>query len=82
MDDGAVEAIRDRRAGGAAGCVALAEHEVVDEKLRPSAEQIRERCAPLLGLEAVVLLDAHPGQLLPPPRELVAATGQFLLVGQ
>ena len=34
---------------------------------------------PSLGLEAVLLVDANPGQLLAPPRELVAAPGQLLL---
>ena len=70
-----VEAVCDRRAGGAAGAVVGAEHEVVDEHLRAPSEQVRKRFVALIRLEAVLLVDADPGELLAPPRELVAAPG-------
>src|SRR6266568_1137126 len=79
VDDGAVEAVRDRRAGRAPCGVLGPEHEVVGEQLRASCEQIGEGRRALVGLEAVLLVDAHPGQLLPPPRQFVAASRQRLL---
>src|SRR5579883_523425 len=75
----AVEAVRNHRAGGAARRPVGSEHEMVDEELRAPAEEVGERGAPAIGLEAVLLLDLDPGQLLPPPRQLVAAPRQLLL---
>src|ERR671924_1091672 len=80
MDDGPVEAIRDRRAGWAAGGVIGPEHEVVDEELRAPLEEVRQRGAPLVGLESIRLVDPHPRQFLPPPRQLVAAPRELLLL--
>src|SRR6185437_9638870 len=74
----AVEPIGDARARRTARGVVGAEHEVIDEELRPSAEQVRQRRASGVGLELIVLVDADPGQRLPLPRELVATAGQFL----
>jgi hypothetical protein len=74
-----VEAVRNRRAGRAAGGVIGAEHEVVDEELRAPAEEVRQRGAALVGLEAIRLVDPHPRQVLPPPRQLVAAPRERLL---
>src|SRR5579885_2512750 len=73
------EAVRNHRAGGAARRPVGSEHEMVDEELRAPAEEVGERGAPAIGLEAVLLLDLDPGQLLPPPRQLVAAPRQLLL---
>ena len=36
-------------------------------------EEVRERGTPRVGLEAIRRVDAHPRQVLPPPRQLVAA---------
>jgi hypothetical protein len=66
--DGAVEAVRDRRAGRTACLVLGPEHEVVDEELRASPEEIGERRCPFVGLEPVALVDSNPRQLLPPAR--------------
>src|SRR5262244_3503631 len=74
-----VEAVRDRRASRAAGGVVGPEHEMVDEELRAPAEEVRQRGAPLVGLESIRLIDPHPRQLLPPPRQLVAAPRERLL---
>src|SRR5207247_8399813 len=79
MDDEAVEAVRDRRTRRTAGRVLRAEHEVVDEQLRPPSEQIGERSAAFVRLEAVVLLDADPRELLSLSRQLVATPRQLLL---
>ena len=77
MDRVRVEVVRDRRADRAAGRVVRAEHEVVDEQLRATVEQLRERLGPVGGLEAVVLLDRHPGKLPALPRQLLVAAGEL-----
>jgi len=64
---------------GAAGGEVRPEHEVVDEELRASSEEICQRGAPLVGLEVVPLVDLHPGQFLPLARQIVAAPREFLL---
>src|SRR5262249_3388579 len=69
----------DRRAGRAAGGVVGPEHEVVDEELRASSEEVRQRSAPLVGLESIRLVDPNPRQSLPPMRKLVAAPRELLL---
>src|SRR5467141_3806978 len=79
VDDGAVEAVRDRRAGRTSRRVIGPEHEVIDEELRPSSEEIGEGCCALVGFEAVLLVDSDPWQLLPQPRQLVAPPRQRLL---
>src|SRR6266480_7842558 len=79
MNCDAVEAVRDRRAGRTPSFVVGPEHEVVDEELRASPEEISEGRFSFVGLEAVLLVDSHPGQLLPPLRQLIAPPRQFLL---
>src|SRR5689334_15937881 len=79
MDDGTVEAVSDCRAGRAAADVVGSEHEVVDQQLRASSEQVGERRGALIGIEAVILLDANPRELLSLLGHFVAATGQLLL---
>src|ERR1700730_9628583 len=79
VDDQAVEPVRNRRAGRASRRVVGPEHEVVDKKLRSPSEEVRQRGAPLVGLESVLLVDPNPRQLLPPPRQLVAAPRKLLL---
>src|ERR1700720_3906364 len=77
--DGAVEAVRDRRAGRTPCRVLGPEHEVIDEELRASSEEISEGLCALVGLEAVLLVDSNPGQLLSLPRHFVATSRQRLL---
>src|SRR5437667_3781740 len=79
MSGDAVEPVRDRRAGWTPRLVVGPEHEVIDEELRAFSEEISEGRFSFVGLEAVVLVDSNPGQLLPPPRQLIAAPRQFLL---
>ena len=79
VDDEAVEPVRDRRAGRTPRRVVGPEHEVVDEELRAPSEEVCQRGAPFVGLEAVLLVDPDPRQLLPPPRQLVAAPRELLL---
>src|SRR2546422_2087552 len=79
VDDGAVEAIGNRRAGRTPRPIVGPEHEVVDEELRAPSEEIRQRGAALLGIEFVLLVDPDPRQLLPALRQLVAAPRQLFL---
>jgi hypothetical protein len=73
VDDEAVEAVRNRRAGRTPRRVVRPEHKVVNEELRAPSEEIGERRSTLVGLEAVLLVDSNPRQFLPLPRQLVAA---------
>jgi hypothetical protein len=86
MDGGPGEAVCGVRAADAAGVRPAvdgrAEHEVVDQQLRAPVEELGQRLRPVLGLEAVVLLDRDPRQLLPLPGELVASAGELLLLGE
>src|SRR5437867_481704 len=51
---------------------------MVDEELRAPLEEFSERDAPLIGVEAILLVDPDPRQLLPSPRELITAPSEFL----
>src|SRR5919199_2474477 len=86
MHGRAVEAVRGVRAAHAAGVGPAvdrrAEHEVVDQELRAPVEELGQRLRSVLGLEAVRLLDRDPRQLLPLAGELVAPTGELLLLRQ
>src|SRR5260370_24913783 len=73
MNCDAVEAIRDRRAGRTPRFVVGPEHEMIDEELRASSEEISEGRFSFVGLEAVLLVDSNPRQFLPPPRRLAPA---------
>jgi len=57
-------------------------HEVVDDQLRASVEELGKGPRAFVGLEAVLLLDRDPGQLLSLSSELVTAAGQLLLALQ
>jgi len=51
---------------------------VIDEQLRPTLEQVRQRGRPVLRIETIVLVDAHPRQGLAALRQLIAAAGELL----
>src|ERR1022692_2176586 len=76
--DAAGETVGDRRAARTTFVPVRIEHEVIDEHLRTPAEQIAQRRIAVFGREPVVLLNLHPGQVLPPSRKFVAAARQFL----
>jgi hypothetical protein len=58
------------------------EHEVINEQLRAPVEELGQRLRPVLGLEAVLLVDGNPRQRLPLPGELVAPAGELFLLCQ
>jgi hypothetical protein len=72
-----VEAVRDIRTGHTSRCVVWSEHKVIDEKLRAPFEELHQRGAAVICLEAVV--DPNPRQLLPLPCQFVAAPRELLL---
>ena len=80
--DEAVDAVRDRGVDRAASLVARAEHEVVDEQLTAAVKELRERPRAVVGVEAVLLLDADPRQLASLARQLVAQSRVLLLAGE
>src|SRR5829696_4967319 len=82
VDHRAGQAIRGERAPRAGRLVVRPEHQVVDEQLRASGEELAEAAGALGPLEDVLLLDRHPRQLLALARELVAAPSQLLLLIQ
>jgi hypothetical protein len=52
---------------------------MVDEELRASGEQIGERRCAVVGLEAILLVDPDPRELLALSRKFVATPRQLLL---
>jgi hypothetical protein len=52
---------------------------VIDEELRAPSEEVWKCGAPLVGIESILLVDANPGQCLPPTSQLVAAPREILL---
>jgi hypothetical protein len=72
MNRNAVETVCNRRAGRTPRFVVGPEHEMVDEQLRASSEEISERRFSFVGLESIFLLDSNPRQLLPPLCQLIA----------
>src|SRR5450755_4651996 len=77
---GAVKGVRRRRTGRAARRIGRAEHEVVDDQLRAPVKQFWQGLGPVVGAEAVFLLDRHPGEVAPLRSELVAAARQFFFL--
>ncbi len=58
------------------------EHEVLDDKLAASVEQIGERLRAVGSVEHVVLFDLDPRQRAAFRAELVAQAGEFLFLAQ
>ena len=80
--DEAIDAVRDRRVDRAAGLVARAEHEVVDDQLTSAIEKLGKRARAVVGVEPVVLLDGDPWQLASLARQLVAQPRVLLLADE
>src|SRR5947207_603701 len=75
----AVKPVRDRRARRTARFVVGPEHEMIDEELRAPSEEVCQRGAPFVGLEAVLLVNSNPRQFLPFSRQLIAPPRKILL---
>jgi hypothetical protein len=55
---------------------------VVDEQLGAPVEKLDERLLTVVGVEAVLLLHPHPGELASLSRELVAEPGVLFLADE
>src|SRR6266496_939199 len=74
-----VESVRDRRARRTSRFVVGPEHEMVDEELRASSEEISEGRFSVVSLETVFFVDSHPRHFLPFSRHLIAPPSKILL---
>src|SRR4051794_39457331 len=82
MDADAVEIVRPEGAMRAAGLPVGTEHEVVDDELTSTIEQIGQRPSSTRRFEFVRLLHALPGKLAALPADLVAQPRELLLFGE
>src|SRR5205807_9134453 len=78
----AVEMVRPKRAMRATFLPARPEHEVIDEELALTAEQISERHLARRPLENVFLFDFDPGQLATLQVQFVAQFRELLFFNQ
>src|SRR5205085_11612323 len=80
VHDVRVEVVGPEGAARAACVPARIEHEVVDDELASSFEELRKGPSPIISVERVVLLDPFPGQLAPLTAQLVAEARELLLL--
>src|SRR6266542_1077650 len=78
----AVNMVGHERAAWTAFLPIRSEHEVVNDQLAASGEQLGERYLAPRRIEVVVLLKLHPRQLAPLGAQLVAQPGEFFLLPQ
>src|ERR1035441_4008110 len=71
--ENSVEAVGRRRTLQTAGSIPWPKHEMVNDELRASMEEVRQQRASLLGFESILLVDRNPRQLLPLSSQLIAA---------
>src|SRR5262245_27077306 len=79
MDHVRVEAVGPERAVRATGLVVRTEHEVVDDQLAPTIEELSQRLRSCRRVEDVVLLDPLPRELTPSSAQLVAQPAELFL---
>jgi hypothetical protein len=77
VDCKSVNAIFDRRASRAASCVLGIKHEVIDEELRASSEELSEVYLALVHLESVLFINPNPLQPLTPLSQFVTTPSQL-----
>src|SRR3979490_3116715 len=82
VHEGAVDMIGQKRAAPATLLPPRTEHEMIDDQLATSLEEIAERLLAVGRVENVVLLDLHPRQLASLGAHLVTEPGEFLLLAQ
>jgi hypothetical protein len=78
----AVEIVRPEGAVLAALLPIGAKHEVIDDELAAALEQLAQTLAAVGPVEDVLLLDPDPGERAPLLVQLVALSGQLLLLRQ
>src|SRR5207245_4146423 len=81
-DANVVDVIEFERASDTALGPARTEHEVLDDQLAASVEQIRERLLAVRSVEHVLLLDLDPREIATLAAQSVAKSSEFLFLGQ
>jgi len=79
---GPIDVIAQKRATATTLLPPRSEHEVIDDELAASLEQIRERHLPVRPFEEIGLVDLHPGQLTSLPAHFIVFSRGFLLFDQ
>ena len=82
MHQRALDLVHFERATDAAFGPVGAEHEVLDDKLAASIEQIGERHLAVGSVEHVVLFHLDPGKRATFGAQLIAQAGEFLFLAQ
>src|ERR1700730_8311703 len=82
MDDDAVEIVGPERTALAALVPTRVEHEMENDQLLASVEQLGQGLPAAAAVENIVLLDPLPRQLAALPAQLIAQPGEFLLLGE
>src|SRR5262249_43799058 len=82
MRESAGDMIGQERATRATFYPSRAEHEMIDDQLAASVEEVGERFLAVRPLEDVLLVDLDPGQFAPLGAHPVAHPGKLFLVGQ
>ena len=82
MDEHTFHVIDLERTSDALPILARAHHEMFDEQLAASIEQIGERHLPLRRIEDVRFLNLDPGQCTALATQLVALSRELLFLGQ
>src|SRR2546426_6668407 len=82
VHEGAVDMIGQERAAPAALLPPRTEHEMIDDQLAASLEEVSERLLALRPVEHIRFFDLDPGQVAPLGTQLIAQPGEFLLLDQ
>src|SRR5260221_9035850 len=82
MRAGAVDMVGHEGAAGAPFRPARTEHEMLDDQLAASVEQLSQRLPALWAVEYIGLVDLEPGQHAPVRAQAVALPGKLLLLDE
>src|SRR4029077_13124867 len=82
MPVGAIEMIRQVRTALATLLPAWAEHEMIDNQLAATVEEIGQRFFAIRSVENIRLADVSPWQFASMPAHFVAQPSQFLLASE
>src|SRR5712692_3035727 len=82
MDEDAIDVIELERAADATLAPVRTEHEMLDDQLVASAEQVGQRLLAAGPVEDVILFHLYPGQRPPLGAEPIAQAGELLFLAQ
>src|SRR4029077_16037875 len=78
----AVEVVRPERAVRTSRLILRPEHEVVDDELTLTVEEVGKRLFAIRPFEHVLLPDCLPGQFTPLPAQFIAQASEFFFLRQ